>query len=455
MNDGDNYRGISIIPIITKLVELIIIHKCPQLKDHEPSQFGFVSGSSTLHPEVLIQDTVSFYNNQGSPVYICSLDAEKAFDSCNWYRLFEKLTAREDIPKAVIKFLIQLYLQSEAAILYDKHTSKSFRLSQGVRQGSLLSPYLYNFYTEELLRTINSMNLGTFLPGNIRTSIIAYADDIILISPTLTGLQQMLDACTNYGQYHGIKFKHSKTQFIISGKCELPNPQLSIYNNTIKPKDELHHLGFIWKKSHQHRLNLKSHREYRIREMWSITSSLISAGVRKLHPNTIINLFRTLVLPKLSYGLEIVNMSLTESCSLDSQARSCLKSLLGVSKHSRNYAHQIYDIPEVSHLLSSRKHLILRQLVNNRTTQRYLLHLATLNESDRGYSIIANFFQCCTESGNDIISILLGDKSYRKRKKTFGPDNRELTLCKHYILHWHDYECRKAFKEVLEAYILR
>ena len=57
--------------------------------------------------------------------------------------------------------------------MYNNCHTKSFVLSQGVKQGSFLSPYLHNFWTEDLLKQIKSMNIGTFI-GDINTSIIVY-----------------------------------------------------------------------------------------------------------------------------------------------------------------------------------------------------------------------------------------------------------------------------------------
>ena len=78
-----------------------------------------------------------------------------------------------------------------------------FKLTQGVRQGSILSPYLYNIYTDKLLHKIRNMNVGTVL-YNTSTSITPYADDIILLSTTIRGLQEMINACIQYGYENGI-----------------------------------------------------------------------------------------------------------------------------------------------------------------------------------------------------------------------------------------------------------
>ena len=231
MNDANNYRGISLIPTLTKLLELIVLVKCPEVGDHALSQFGFAPGSSTLHAELLISDTIKHYNSRGSPVYICSLDAEKAFDCCNWNTLFSKLT-KKNIPNEIVALLIKLYLNGTAVVHYASHQSpKPFALTQGVRQGGILSPFLYNIYTEDLLQHIKSLEIGTYLPNNLHTAIIAYADDIILLSPTLSHLQTMIDQCISHGINNCLKYNQSKTQFTVSGNY-LQNPYIRI-NDTI------------------------------------------------------------------------------------------------------------------------------------------------------------------------------------------------------------------------------
>ena len=455
LSDPNNYRGISIIPIITKIAELVIIAKCPGLKNNNSSQFGFVTGSSTVHAEILIQDTINYYNKNDSPMYICSLDAEKAFDCCNWQKLFEKLSTKDDIPSAILKFLIKLYLNSEAAIIYNGHKTKTFNFSQGVRQGSLISPYLYNIYTEDLLETIKGMKIGATLGNSLNTSIIAYADDLILLSPTLRSLQEMINKCIEYGQEHGLKFNHAKTQFCVSGPCQLPAPALSMYNIQILPKQELVHLGFKWK-IQRNTLQLNHHKDVRISELWAVTSSLITAGIRNTHPNTIVHIFNTIVVPKLLYGLEIVRLSNSDITQLEAQARSSLKALLGVSKHSRNLINQIYKIPDISSLIQKRAMLIPHQVLKGNMLRRYLLHLATKNSTERAYSSLNEVISLYVSNGLSIVASLLGNKP-KTQKETHieNLEDPEIASCKNHIENWHIYEHRIAFKSLLEARIQR
>ena len=79
LSSSDNYRGISLTPILTKILEILLLQKSEIFTETSPSQFGFKKNSSTLHAEFIITETIRYYNQNNTPIYICSLDAQKAF----------------------------------------------------------------------------------------------------------------------------------------------------------------------------------------------------------------------------------------------------------------------------------------------------------------------------------------------------------------------------------------
>ena len=83
LKSANNYRGISLIPILTKVLEYVVMEICPEIATSPAAQFAFKTNSSTQHAEFIINKTINHYNKNGSNVYLCSLDAEKAFDSCH------------------------------------------------------------------------------------------------------------------------------------------------------------------------------------------------------------------------------------------------------------------------------------------------------------------------------------------------------------------------------------
>ena len=448
LHDPNNYRGISLSPIITKIIELIVLDKYPELSDHKQTQFGFIKGSSTVHAELLLKDTIKYFNSNKSPVYICSLDASKAFDSCNWYHLFHKLS-NGNIAIPALRWLIKLYLNCEAKVKYKNYLSELFNPKQGVRQGSVLSPFLYNIYTEDLLDQIKSLNAGCKLSDGTDMSIIAFADDIILLSPTLHGLQRMIDHCVKFGSERNIKFNHEKTQFIVSGKSNLSNVCISLEKNVVTPQCYLKHLGFTWELQ-SNDITLRRHMDNRIGEMWAMTSTLISCGIRKLHPNSIVHVFKSVVIPRLLYGIEIVSLSKSDRNYLDRQARCSLKSMMGVSKHARNYLHIIYNLPEISDLINNKRIGLLYQLTQNSSTRHHTLHLLTRDYSERKHSVIQDLLDSALSYNINPVDCLLGSKpKLLTTPKELSPDKQaDIDKCKECILLWHDLQ--KIFRNILE-----
>jgi hypothetical protein len=88
--------------------------------------------------------------------------------------------------------------------------STKFAIRNGVRQGGILSPLFFNIYTNNLLTNLSSSNMGCYFAG-IFMGAFAYADDIVLIAPSLGALRKMLRLCELYASDHFLSFNASKT----------------------------------------------------------------------------------------------------------------------------------------------------------------------------------------------------------------------------------------------------
>ncbi len=388
LKSSNNYRGISLIPILLKILEYVILKKCPEITESHSSQFGFKSESSTLHAEFLISETINHYNKNGSSVYMCSLDAEKAFDSCNWSVLFEKLYYEKNIPLPVVKVLKSLYQNGKYSVLYNGQRSYCwFNASQGVFQGSILSPHLYNIYTEQLLKNLENQNTaGTSIHGTF-TGIIAYADDIILLSSTRNGLQCLLNNCTEYFDTTAISLNVDKTEFLVSGKNIPTSTYIDLNHHFVSCQDKLKHLGFMWslKKNGVATLNDFNVNE-RINKFWALIYSLIRGGARFCHPYSIVELYRTLAVPTLIYGLELTHLTATQMDDLDTEGRKALKLLFNLSPYSKNYLNSFFKVKSISNSINNNKIHLLSRLLNNQTTSNVILK--TLQSNDERYSSI-------------------------------------------------------------------
>ena len=91
LSNPSNYRGITLLSALCKILELVLIKKCEESLDTSELQFGFKQEHSTTMCTFLVKETVNYFNARGSPVYACFLDASKAFDRVKHEDLFRIL----------------------------------------------------------------------------------------------------------------------------------------------------------------------------------------------------------------------------------------------------------------------------------------------------------------------------------------------------------------------------
>ena len=87
-----------------------------------------------------------------------------------------------------------------------KRNNITFVVRSGVRQGGILSPILFNVYVNDLVNNLVDKDCGCHV-GSVFFGCFIYADDVILLSPSLIGLQAMLDVCACYSNTHDIIFE--------------------------------------------------------------------------------------------------------------------------------------------------------------------------------------------------------------------------------------------------------
>ena len=92
--------------------------------------------------------------------------------------------------------------------------SEGFYVSNGVRQGGILSPYLFCLYMDDLSQRLNNIYTGCMV-GNVRVNHLMYADDVVLLSPSANGLQLLMSEYAQFGNSHDIKYNSAKSNIMI------------------------------------------------------------------------------------------------------------------------------------------------------------------------------------------------------------------------------------------------
>ena len=156
LGDMNNYRGITIAPIISKIFEYLLQTLFQDHLSTSNYQFGFKKKSSTSHAIYCLQETIDHYTSHGSNVYCGFLDASKAFDRLVHAGLFLKLLQRH-VPLLFLNVLIMWYSNLQCRVRWGDTLSGWFIIIAGVRQGGILSPTFYCLYVDELVEILAEM----------------------------------------------------------------------------------------------------------------------------------------------------------------------------------------------------------------------------------------------------------------------------------------------------------
>ena len=97
--------------------------------------------------EYALKEYIEYYKNRNTSVFVTMLDASKAFDRVNFWLLFQKLLSR-NVPFFIFRILAMWYTRQNMCIRWSNAISPSFTDSNGVKQGDIISPILFNVYVD-------------------------------------------------------------------------------------------------------------------------------------------------------------------------------------------------------------------------------------------------------------------------------------------------------------------
>ena len=148
------------------------------------------------------------------------MDASKAFDRVNHWLLFIKLIDR-GLPLIFVRILMEWYTTQKACVRWGSAVSDSFVVTMVLDKEAFC--HLCYVYMDDLSSSLSNTPTGSTKGG---VMVNHYADDLVIINPSVKGLQRLLDVCAVYGQTHDILFNDDKTV------CMFMPAKSSFYINT-------------------------------------------------------------------------------------------------------------------------------------------------------------------------------------------------------------------------------
>ena len=246
INTVSNYRGLSLLDSVYKIFTGLILNRlnswleCNNILTE--FQAGFRKNYSTVDNLFNLTSIVNLNFYEGKRTYAFFVDFSAAFDRIPRNALLYKLAAI-GLSSKMLNILRMLYDGTSCKVWDGSSLSDSFVVSQGVKQGCLLSPVLFSIYLNDL---DDCLPCGVNIAGTI-VKVLMYADDIVLLAESPTDLQKMIDALYIYNSRWSLKLNLDKSKVMVFRKSNRLPANLRWYydSNIIELVNEYKYLGII------------------------------------------------------------------------------------------------------------------------------------------------------------------------------------------------------------------
>ena len=306
LNTG-NYRGITILPIIEKIFEIIVYNRLNFVNEafnkQDKYNGGFLAGCRTSDNIFILQGIIQRQLCVGSDLVVCFVDFARAFDLINRHILFYKIMKRGWYGP-VIDTMRSLYSKTTFRVKNNgRVTSMTFN-NLGVNQGGVASGILFRKYMADLESYLSTAH-GICINGEIIAHLL-WADDLILFSDTFHGLQMQLNGLKQFCSNNHMIVNEIKTKVMIFGN---PKKSKLLFNSAeIDEVIDYKYLGNIISSIRLPRQDpLKKTCTFLCdqarKASFSMTSKIKTIG--KLPVHVMLNLFDVLVKPILIYGSDV------------------------------------------------------------------------------------------------------------------------------------------------------
>ena len=143
-----------------------------------------------------------------------------------------------------VRLLLNMYLNQKIQVKWNGLLSEPFNVSNGVRQGGVLSPLFFSIYIDDLLLRLKRSGYGCTI-GTHYFGALGYADDVVLLCPTKEGLRNMIKICENYAIEHDLLFNGSKSKLLVCGTTTNILPKFFVNEKEVPVCNTAMHLGNV------------------------------------------------------------------------------------------------------------------------------------------------------------------------------------------------------------------
>lgn len=273
------------------------------------------------------------------------IDFSSAYDTIDRSQLYTAMK-EFDIPRKLINMVQITMNNSHCQVRIQTDLSEPLKTLNGLRQGDSLSCLLFNLALEKIVRDAGIQTRGTIFYKS--TQILAYADDIDIISRSENDLKKTFLALQNSAVKMGLNINEEKTKYMITNensRQRKTEQHIKIYNHIFEKVNNFTYLGVIVNRHN----NIQEEINKRILNSNKCYFAMIHLFKSKyLTRTTKVRLYKTLIKPVLTYGSETWVLTEHDKSRLAVFERKILRKVYGPVKENGEwrlrYNREIYEL---------------------------------------------------------------------------------------------------------------
>jgi hypothetical protein len=339
-------RPISIVPMYMKLLACMLLIIIETHVDQRllPIHAGFRKGHSLTDLVWTIAQCIEEGKRLHKDIHIIFLDIQQAYDAVPRNPLWRIMREAYEIPTEIVGIIELLYQLPEAKVIFGGMESQQFDLSNGLKQGCLLSPLLFLIYLDYVVRETSTLirDLGVRWTEADTTrfilNLLFYADDGAVLAESHEDMVRIINLI--HAQFHkyGLRLSIPKCKYMpcVFSKNPIPPTPIVIGEQTIDVVEFYKYLGTILTHDGSYTRNI-THRIIQARQTFERLALILTS--KRLTRQTRYVLYRASVLACLLHNSQVWTPSKPDLQKLEGFQHECL---LRMDSHSRR-AHLTKD----------------------------------------------------------------------------------------------------------------
>ena len=322
-----NYRGITLLSIPGKTFNRVLLNRLkdavdPHLRDH---QAGFRKNRSCTDQIATLRIILEQSVEWNSPLYVNFIDYEKAFDSVDRQSIW-KLLRHYGVPEKVTNIIRNSYEGLTCRVIHGQQLTDAFQVRTGVRQGCLLSPFMFLLAIDWVMKTSTAQKRnGIQWTPWTQLDDLDFADDLALLSHTQHQMQEKTNIVSATSTRLGLTIHRGKSKVL---KINTANSTpITLEGEALEEVESFTYLGSIVDKlggtdaDVKVRIGKARTAFHQLKNVW---------GSSDLPLNTKIRIFNSMVKPVLLYGAETWRTTVYTMKRIQTFINTCLRRILRI-----------------------------------------------------------------------------------------------------------------------------